>query len=265
MIRVIHSEIVRLRRPLILAAWFGLTALFAAMVSTILFGTVAQGVELPPGAPGVRFPSAAELAESDGIVAGLAAASSMFGIVTLSMWGIATASDRSTGLIRILASAEPRRLRLLAGKVIALALVTAAATALATVVVVMASLPAAPQAGIEVDAWLTEPVPVIATAFGQALAAQLVWGVLGLAVAVVTGSAAAAIAVGVGYVLVFESIVAMIPDVPTDWLLGTTLNALASGGTASVAIGSAVTLGAAYGIIGLIIAGLVFARRDITD
>ena len=265
MIRVVRSELVRLRRPLILGAWFGLTALFAVMVSTIMFGTVTQGVELPPGAPGVRFPGAAELAEPDGVVAGLAAASSMFGIITLSMWGVATATDRSSGLIRILASAEPRRLRLLAGKVVALALLTAAATAVATVVVVMASLPAAPAAGIGVDAWLTEPVPVIVGAFAQALAAQLVWGVLGLVVAVITGSAAAAIAVGVGYVLVVESIIGMVPDVPTDWLLGTTLNAIAAGGNPSVTFGSAVTLGAAYGIIGLVIAGLVFARRDITD
>ena len=265
MIRVVRSELIRLRRPVILAAWFGLTALFAVMVSTIMFGTVAQGVELPPGAPGVRFPGALELSEPDGIVAGLAAASSLFGIVTLSMWGVATASDRSTGLIRILASAEPRRLRLLAGKVVALALMTAAATAIATVVVVMASLPAAPQAGIAVDAWLSGPVPVIMSAYAQALAAQLVWGVLGLVVAVITGSAAAAIAVGVGYVLVLESIITMIPDVPTDWLLGTTLNALAAGGTASVSFASAVTLGAACGIIGLVTAGLVFTRRDITD
>src|SRR5664280_2154577 len=95
-----------------------------------------------PGAPGVAFPTLAEMESQAGLMAGLAAASNMFGIVTLSFWAVVTASDYSSGLIRLLVAAEPRRWRLLAGKVAALVIVTAAATTVAAVVNDFADMPA---------------------------------------------------------------------------------------------------------------------------
>jgi len=92
-----------------------------------------------------------------------------------------------------------------------------------------------------------------------------VWGVLGLVVVVLARSAAVAISIGVGYVLVFESLVKMVKGAPSDWLLGTTLGALASGGTAVVSYGTALALALAYVTLGLVLAGVVFVRRDVTD
>jgi ABC-2 type transport system permease protein len=92
-----------------------------------------------------------------------------------------------------------------------------------------------------------------------------VWGVLGLAIAVVSRSAVVAVAIGAGYVLVVESMLKMANGVPSDWLLGSTLNAIASGGTATVTFSAALVLGAGYVILGLVLAGLVLTRRDVTD
>ena len=75
----------------------------------------------------------------------------------------------------------------------------------------------------------------------------------------------AAVAIGVGYVLVVESLIMMVGSAPSDWLLGTTLNAIASGGTTAVSFGSALALGATYVIVGLVLAGAVLTRRDVTD
>jgi hypothetical protein len=53
MIGVIRSELVRLWRPKLLAGWFGLTALFAVMVNTIMFSsaeTLGTGPQVGPGA-----------------------------------------------------------------------------------------------------------------------------------------------------------------------------------------------------------------------
>ena len=92
-----------------------------------------------------------------------------------------------------------------------------------------------------------------------------VWGVLGLVIAVLARSAAAAISIGVGYILVVESLVKMVGDTPSDWLLGSTLNAVAEGGTEAIAYGTAVALALAYVTLGLGIASVVFTRRDVTD
>lgn len=265
MIVVIWSELTRLRQPRLLLAWFGLMALFALLVNTIMVTFVSGGGSLPPGAPGVAFPTLAEMEGPSGLMAGLAAAANMFGIVTLSFWAVVTAGDYSSGLIRLLVAAEPRRWRLLAGKVVALVIVTAAATTVAAVVNVFAVMPAAGAAGISTGAWGTDLVSVVASAWTNLFLALCVWGVLGLVIALLARSAAVAISIGVGYVLVVESLVKMVKGAPSSWLLGTTLGAVASGGTATVPYGAALALALGYVTLGLILAGVVFVRRDVTD
>jgi len=198
-------------------------------------------------------------------MAGLAAASTMFGVVTLSFWAVATATDYSSGLVRLLVAAEPRRWPLLAGKVVALLAVTAVATTVAAIVNVFAVMPAAGASGISTAAWGTDLVAVVAGAWLNLFTALCVWGVLGLVIATLTRSAAVAISIGVGYVLVVESMVKLVKDVPSDWLLGTTLNAVAGGGTESVAYGTALALALGDVTVGLVLAGVVFLRRDVTD
>lgn len=265
MINVVRSELVRLRRPRMLVLWFGLMAVFAVMINMVMFSTVTDGSAPAAGGPGVTFPDLATLASSDGLVAGLSAASSMFGVVTLSFWAMAAASDYSTGLIRLLVSAQPRRWRLLFGKVAALIVVTAGTTAVATVVNVMAAPMGAQSAGLEPEAWLDNPVATIVPAYLNLFAAMCVWGILGLALAVLLRSSAAAISIGIGYVLVAESIIRMASDTPPGWLLGTTLSALASGGSLQVSHSSAITAGIVYGVVGLGLATVIFTRRDIKD
>jgi len=265
MFAAVRSELTRLRQPRLLVTWFGLMTLFALMINTIMVTFVSGGGSLPPGAPGVVFPTLARMESPSGLMAGLAAASNMFGIVTLSFWAVVTAGDYSSGLIRLLVAAEPRRWRLLAGKIVALVIVTAAATTVASVVNVFAVMPAAGAAGIATAAWGTDLVPVVASAWTNLFLALCAWGVLGLVIATLARSAAVAIAVGIGYVLVFESVIKLLKDVPSDWLLGTTLNAVASGGPATVAYGTALALALGYVTLGLVIAGAVFIRRDVTD
>ena len=265
MIAAIRSELTRLRQPRLLLTWFGLMALFAILVNTIMITFVSGGGSLPPGAPGVVFPTRAEMESPSGLMAGLAAASNMFGVVTLSMWAVVTAGDYSSGLIRLLVAAEPRRWRLIAGKAVALAIVTAGATTVAAVVNMFAVLPAAGASGISTAAWGTDLLWVVASGWANLYLALCVWGVLGLVIAVLTRSAAVAISIGVGYVLVVESLVKMVKDAPSDWLLGTTLGAVASGGTASVGYGTALALALGYVTLGLVLAGGVFVRRDVTD
>jgi ABC-type transport system involved in multi-copper enzyme maturation permease subunit len=265
MLASVRSELTRLRQPRLLVTWFGLMALFDAMVNTIMVTFVSGGGSLPPGAPGVAFPSLAVMESPSGLMAGLAAASNMFGVITLSFWAVATATDYSTGLVRLLVAAEPRRWRLLAGKVGALLVVTAAATTVAAIVNVFAVMPAAGAAGISTATWGSDLVAVMAGAWVNLYLALCVWGILGLVIAVLTRSAAVAISIGVGYVLVVESLIKMVGDAPSNWLLGTTLGAVASGGTDAVAYGTALALAAGYVTLGLVIAGAVFIRRDVTD
>jgi ABC-type transport system involved in multi-copper enzyme maturation permease subunit len=264
MLHVVRSELTRLGQRRLLLTWFGLMVLFAMMINTVM-ATVVGDIDAPGlPSPGVTFPTRSELEAPSGVMAGLAAASNLFGIVTLSFWALFTAQDYSSGLIRLLVAGEPRRWRLLAGKVVALLMVTTLATTAAAAANVMAA-PLVGASGIDTSAWGTDAGAVVGGAWINLYLSLAAWGVLGLVIATVTRSSMVAVAIGVGYVLVVESLIGMIGSAPSDWLLGTTLNAIASGGTGAVAFGTSLALGAAYVIVGLVLAGVVFTRRDVTD
>jgi ABC-2 type transport system permease protein len=189
-------------------------------------------------------------------------------VVSLSFWAVAAASDYTTGLIRLLVQAQPRRVRLLLGKVAALTAWTALVATVATVVVLMAGPVIAEGSGVSTAAWDTDPSAVAVQVIGSwvnTFLALFVWGVIGLVIAVLSKSSAVAIGVGLGYVLVIEGLLrAVAPDV-ADWLPGATLTALAKGGTPAIDYGVALGLGLLYAGIAVALAVLVFRRRDITD
>ena len=265
MIRVFRSELVRLRRKGLLAGWLGLTAMFAVLINIVMFQVVGDGSGGAANGPGATFPSLAELTSGDGLTAGMGAAASFFGVVTLAFWAITAAGDYGTGLIRLLASAEPRRWRLILGKVAALAVWTAAAATVALVVTVVVAPIGAGAAGVSTDTWSSGAAGTVVRAWLDLFGALLVWGTIGFVLATVAKSAAVAISVGVGYVLVVEAVVEAAVKSVGDWLPGNTLTALAQGGTSTVSHGAALALGAVYALAGLAIAVTVTRRRDITD
>lgn len=261
----VASELIRTRRKGIVLGWFGLTALAAVLINTVMFQVVQGGTAAPAGGPGVTFPTAAALAQPSGLVAGMSAAASMFGVITLSFWAVVTATDYQTGLIRLLVAAQPRRRRLLTGKILALVVWTAAASAAALLVNVVVAPVAAHGSGIDVSAWGQDLPATLLKAWADLFCAQVVWGVIGLAVAVGTRSSAIAVSAGIGYVLVVESVVKAAAGHAGDWLPGGTLAALAQGGNPDLSYGAALALGAAYTLVGIAVAQTVLSRRDITD
>ena len=262
---VVRSELLRLRRRSVLLGWFGLVVVFAALINFVMFNVVEESGAAPADGPGVSFPSAAALLSPDGIVAGLGAAASFFGVITLAFWALAAASDYSTGLVRIIVAAEPRRWLLLVGKWIALALVTAL-TCLTALVVNVAVAPVAAQAGgYSPDAWGTDLPVVMLEATGHLYLSLLVWGSIGLALATLTRSAGVAIGVGVGYVLLVEAVISAVATDISDWLPGAILTALAQGGNEAVSLAAAATTGALYVVAALGAALFAFRSRDVTD
>ncbi|MGQ7296438.1 hypothetical protein [Quadrisphaera sp. KR29] len=262
---VVLSELVRIRRRSVVLGWVGLTVLFSALVTFVAFQVVDPSGAAPGSAPGVAFPSAAELLSERGVVAGATSAASFLGVVTLSFWALVTASDHSTGLVRLLVAAEPRRWRLLAGKWLALALCTAATTALAVVVALVVAPVAAQAGGWDPQAWGTDVGAVVASAAVDLFCALLVWGSLGMALATVTRSAGVAIGIGVGWVLLVEAVLSAAVSDLAEWLPGTALSSLAAGGTDVLSSSGALALGAAYTAAAVAVSLLVFTRRDITD
>ena len=132
MIRVVRSELTRLGSPSLLLGGIGLMTFFGLLATVVVFVTAGSGSATLPGTQNITV---AMLEAPDGMFAGLQTFAGMLGIVALVVWALSATTDVSSGLIRLLVQAEPRRLLLLGGKIVALVVFTCAATLVATVIV----------------------------------------------------------------------------------------------------------------------------------
>ena len=83
--------------------------------------------------------------------------------------------------------------------------------------------------------------------------------------AITTRSAAIFKSAGVGFLLIFELLIANFVESVGNKLPATVLGALASGGTFTIEYSMAILISLAYGAASIVIASLVFIRRDVTD
>jgi ABC-type transport system involved in multi-copper enzyme maturation permease subunit len=185
-------------------------------------------------------------------------------VVTLAVWAISVASEYSQGTLRNLLVRQPRRLRLLAGKLLALASFTAGALVVAGVAATAVALLLAPTRGIPTSAWFSaDGLAALCSGFANLLLATWGWGLLGALLALLLRSPAAAVGAGVAYALPFELVLTTAWASGARWLPGQLLGTLADGGSAAVSYGRAAALLAVYGALVVAAAATLFTRRDV--
>jgi ABC-2 type transport system permease protein len=261
-IRSFASEWIKLRRRGMLYA-AALVAAAATLATSLRIATADSGSDR--GLRGGPTLTPDTLADADGFAQALGTASTIIGAVMLAIFAFAVASEFSQGTLRNLLVREPRRARLVAGKLLALASFAAAAIAAATLVALVGATISAASSGIDSSGWftgtgLTETVK----AAGELIAASLGFGVLGAALGLVLRAPTSAIGSGLAYVLPVESLLAAAWGGADRWLPGQLLEALAEGGNGSVSFARAALLLCAYTSVALVAATASFVRRDVT-
>ncbi|MBT8198771.1 MAG: ABC transporter permease subunit [Acidimicrobiia bacterium] len=262
MLRTYKSELIRFRRTALIGA--GIMAAFTALITTLTF----VGFDEPTGPGAGRGPGSVvtDLASIDGLMAGLASAATMIGIVALALFATSVARDYERGTIRQLLVGEPRRAFVLGGKLAALVTVVVAGVAVSAIIGIGAAFALAPIADVSTAAWTTNAAvsAAISTAVNVTIA-TMVWGLAGAVLAMVTRSASTAITAGIGYLLVGEPLLTLVWDTSSDWLVSGTLSTFTDGGTALVSYGQSAVLLTLYAATFVAATFVVFSRRDITD
>jgi len=263
--RVFSSEWFKIARLATLLGWMAPVILFAFMGTMFNFVDAATRAGEFRGPFGIA-PGLEQLAAPDGWIIGIHSASSFIGLIALAIFATNIARDYEKGTIRILLVAEPRRFRLFIGKLLALSSLVVVITASASVVTMLVSLVMAPGENIPVDAWLSwQGLRGLLIGFANISLATIIWGLIGGVLAVTTRSAAISISAGVGFLLIFELLIGQFVESVGTKLPATVLGALASGGTFIVEYPTALILSLAYGAASIIVATLIFIRRDVTD
>jgi ABC-2 type transport system permease protein len=251
------SEWIKLRRPAMLLGGAGAIVGFAAVTVALTLNSVAEG-------PAEGF-TLDQIVAANGLARTVASAAQFIGVVALAMFAISIAGEYSQGTLRNLLVRQPRRVRLLAGKLLALVSFTAVAVVLGEVAAVLTALVVAPSQDIATAAWFTgDGWAALGSGLGNLLLATVGWGLLGALLALLLRSPAAAVGAGLAYALPFELLVTSAWESGQPWLPGQLLGTLAQGGAVTVTYGRAALLLAVYGMVAVVAAVTLFARSDVT-
>jgi ABC-2 type transport system permease protein len=260
MIAALRAELVKLRRRRVLVVTAATTLVFAVGSAAIVLGSATRTANRD--GRGVTF---ASLADAGGGTEVFTSAISFTGTFLFVVFVGAVAVEFSRGTFRTMLLHEPRRIRLLAGKMAGLLVFAAVVLGVAEVVTWLAAKILAPSQDVATGEWISGAALADAV---KDYASVLFWvtgyALLGMTVAVLVRSVPIALAVGIAWAGPFEH---LLQDAwsPADRLFpGLLLEDFVAGGTSEVSASRALLTVAAYVVIAAAIATTTFARRDVT-
>ena len=265
---IFRAEWRKLRRPTLFFGSMGAVIAVTALVVSLLFLLIDS--EMGNADRGERI-TREMLALPSGISIGFSSSAGLLGIVALCVFAAQTAQEYTYGTLRSLLVREPRRIRLLIGKYLSMglfALITVIFSALTSVVMAFAL---AGTAEVPTDAWRTSDAwSNLLETFVNALISTFGYGTIGMILGLILRSPISSISIGVGWLLVVESIVSIAWSPSADWMPGTLLNIVASGGspvgvTDALSYSDALIRVSAFLIVAAIGTGLTFRNRDVAS
>jgi len=265
MVHAFRSELLKFRRWSVLAG-SGVMIAATAFIAYLTFHQITSGATGSELTPLIQaFPT------PQGLITVVGQARSLIIVIALIMVTSNIAAEWSQGTLRNLLVREPNRLRLLAGKMLALVLFVIVSAALTLAISATLILVAAHAQGIQAAAWTSsEGLRTLLAFFGNEVLCLVGISLLGMLIAVLTRSVGAAVGVALAYVLVPEGIIAMVWQQGSQWFPVRVLNFL-PGSTLPLAVGPTPPQGyptallvALLWMVGfVVVSAVVFQRQDV--
>jgi ABC-type transport system involved in multi-copper enzyme maturation permease subunit len=262
MIAAIQAELVKVLRRRVLLITALTTAVFAVGSAAIVLAAAEPAGQRVSG----RGLTVASLSDAGGGTEVFTTAVSFAGTFLFVVFVGLVAAEFSRGTFRTMLIHQPRRLRLLAGKMAALLAFAAVVLGAAEVLTWGAAKLLAPTREVATGHWLS------IDALGQAVAdygSVLFWisgyALLGMTLAVLVRSVPIALAIGIAWAGPFEHLLQDAWQPAGRFFPGLLLEASVAGGTSEVSATRAFLTVAVYATLAAAVAGTVFARRDVTS
>jgi hypothetical protein len=184
--------------------------------------------------------------------------------VILVLFAVSFSGEFAHGTIRNLFLADPRRLRVMGGKLLALLAFVLMALMVAAVAGVGTAFVMAAIKGIPTHAWLTSAgARSLFGAFASSALAGMGWGIIGVFTGVLLRSTALALLVALVWVMPLESILLQTWAGAQRWLPGLLLEGVGAGTGGPAGWTRAVLLSLAYAAAFVGIAGVALVKRDV--
>ena len=261
MIAALRAELVKVLRRRVLVVTAAAMIVFTVGATAIILAS-AEPSGNPEQGRGVTSES---LSQAGGGTEVFTTAVSFAGTFLFVVFVGVVAIEFTRGTFRTMLLHQPRRIRLLAGKMAALLVFAAGVLAVGEAITWVAASLLAPSQDVATGDWIS------VEALGQGLAdyaSVLFWvtgyALLGMALAVVVRSVPVALAIGLAWAGPFEHLLQDAWAPAQRIFPGLLLEAFVAGGTTEVSASRASLTVAAYVLVAAAIAGTIFARRDVT-
>jgi ABC-2 type transport system permease protein len=265
MIAAVRAELIKLRRPRLAFGVLGAVVVLGILATVLIFATAKDTAQVfNSGRPAaVRF-SLRDLAAATGPTRGFTIGAGFGGVVILVLFTVSVASEFGAGTLRTLLLVDPHRLRVVAGKVVALAAFAAAAFLLAEIAATATAFLFAQIRGISTTHWMSgDGVRAWISAYGDTTLAGLAWGLAGAAIGVIFRTVPLALAVAVAWFFPFENILHTTWAGADRWFPGLLFQGLGAGTGGALSWGRAGLMIAFYLAALTAIAATTLTRRDI--
>lgn len=265
---VAFSELRKLRRPTLFLGTMGAVVFFSALFSSLLFLLI----DSPDGnSDRGRVVSRAVLGLATGGVQGFSSVGGFLGIIALCVFAAQTAQEYTYGTLRNILVRQPGRMRVLAGKFIAMKLFALIMIILSAIISITASVLLAPRAKVSTHLWFgADGRHALFTTFINVMISVIGFGTIGMVLGLLLRSPISAISLGVLWLLIVENLLVAVKNSLQNWLPGAQLSAIATGGkptgmTTGIAYSHALWVGGIYVAVGAVVASLLFVRRDVSN
>jgi ABC-2 type transport system permease protein len=263
MFRSFRAELLKLCRPAVYLGGGAALAAFTLLATVLTFTTATVTPVANSG--GYVSDTLSQLAQSNGLTLGFANAGGFVGILIFVLFLTSMSTEYGQGTLRVLLTRQPRRTRLLAGKMLALLAVMGVGLLAAELFSGVASVLLANVRGIPTTTWIS--VPGLAHAAGNYANAFLTggfYGAVGITLAVLIRNTPIALVVGLAWFLPLERTLTNFWSGAGAWLPGSLFGAVARGGAPAVSYQTALFLAIGYTGVGFMLASVSFARRDVS-
>lgn len=266
--RIFLAEWRKLRRPTFFFGTMGSVIFVTGLVTSLLFLLI--DAETGNADRGNRI-TREMLQLADGFTIGFNSANGLLGLVALSVFAAQTAQEYTYGTLRNLLVRQPRRLRLLFGKYISMAIFALITVIVSAATAIGLAFALSGKAKVVTDNWFTSNgYSAFGHSFANVLISTIGYGTIGMLLGLIFRSPISSISIGTAYLLVVESIISIAWKPASNWMPGNLLSVVATGGS-PIGIENVPTYSQALLRVGLFLlgAGLItatlFKRRDVAN
>jgi ABC-2 type transport system permease protein len=266
-IRSFKAELLKLRRPAVLYGASAAMLGFALLATILTFVTATSATTAAPSPVGGAALGSTlwQLGQPSGLTRGFTIAAGFIGLLVFVLFTTNMTSEYGLGTIRVLLTRQPRRARLLAGKLLALLAFVAALLLAAELLSAAAAIALAHGHDVSTADWFTtDGLGHLTGDYANAVLTATVFGAVGIALGVFTRSTPIALGIGLAWLGPLEHILQLSWSGAARWLPGLVFDAVANGGTSVTTYQRALVTALVYTGLALSVATVSFVRRDVS-